>query len=113
MLITAVQQSDSVIHIYILFHILFHDGLSQGIEYSCLCYTIGPCCLSILYIIVCLFIYFKDLAPLVMEGDGHALNLQGKEPMLQFKFKGHLLVGIPSCSGKVNLLFYSGLQFVG
>ena len=41
-------------YIYILFHILFHYGLSQDIEYSSLCYTVGPCCLSILYIIVCL-----------------------------------------------------------
>ena len=32
-LISAVHQSDSVIHIYILFHILFHYGLSQEIEY--------------------------------------------------------------------------------
>ena len=30
------------------FHILFHNGLSQGFEYSSLCYTVGPCCLSIL-----------------------------------------------------------------
>ena len=37
MLITAVQQSDSVIKIYILFHIHFHYGLSQDIEYSSLC----------------------------------------------------------------------------
>ena len=29
------------------FFFLFHDGLSQGIEYSSLCYTVGPCCLSI------------------------------------------------------------------
>ena len=50
MLISAIQQSDSVIHIYILFHIIFHYGLSQDIEYSFLCYTVGPCCLSILYI---------------------------------------------------------------
>ena len=28
-----------------------HYGLSQDIEYSFLCYTIGPCCLSILYVI--------------------------------------------------------------
>ena len=35
---------------YILFHILFHYGLSQDMEYSSLCYTVGPCCLSILYI---------------------------------------------------------------
>ena len=55
-LISAAQQSDSVIHvIYILFHILFHYGISQDIEYSSLCYTVGPCCLSILYIIVCIY----------------------------------------------------------
>ena len=35
---------------YILFHILFHYGLSQDIEYSSVCYTVGPCCLSSLYI---------------------------------------------------------------
>ena len=53
-LISAVQQSDSVVHIYILFHILFHYGLSQDIGYSPLCCTVGPCCLSILDIIVCI-----------------------------------------------------------
>ena len=37
------------IYIYILFHILFNYGLLQDIEYSSLCYTVGPCCLSILY----------------------------------------------------------------
>ena len=46
MLISAVQKSDSVIHAYIL----FHYGLSQDIEYSFLCYRVGPDCLSILYI---------------------------------------------------------------
>lgn len=30
MLISAVQQRDSVKHVYILFHILFQDGLSLG-----------------------------------------------------------------------------------
>ena len=39
------------IYIHILFNIPFH-GLSQDIEYSFLCYTVGPCFLSILYIIV-------------------------------------------------------------
>ena len=42
------------IYIYILFYILFHYGLSQNIEYSSLCYTVGLCCLSILYTIVCI-----------------------------------------------------------
>ena len=35
-----------------LFHILFHYSLSQDTEYSSLRYTVGPCCLSIPYIIV-------------------------------------------------------------
>ena len=44
------------IHIstYFLFQILFHYRLSQDIEYSSLCYTGGPCCLSILYLVVCI-----------------------------------------------------------
>ena len=40
-LISTVQQSDSVINIYILFHILFDYGLTQDIKYSSLCYTVG------------------------------------------------------------------------
>ena len=46
--ISGVQQSDSVIHVYI-FHIFFHYDLLQDIEYSSLCYTEGPCCLPVLY----------------------------------------------------------------
>ena len=37
---------------YIPFHILFHYGLSQNIEYRPLCCTVAPC-LSILYTTVC------------------------------------------------------------
>ena len=40
MLISAVQKSNSVIRI--LSHILSLYGLSQVIEYSSLCYTVGP-----------------------------------------------------------------------
>ena len=39
--------SYTYICIYIFFHVLFHYGLSQDIEYSSLCYTEGPYCLSI------------------------------------------------------------------
>ena len=42
------------IYIYILFQILFHYRLLQDTEYSSLCYTGGPCCLPILYIVVCI-----------------------------------------------------------
>ena len=57
MLVSGVQQSDSVIHIYmyILFHIHFHYSLLQDIEYNSLFYTVGSCCLSILYIVVCIY----------------------------------------------------------
>ena len=44
--ILTVQQSDSVIHI------LFHDGLSQDIEYHSPYYTGGPWSLSILCVTV-------------------------------------------------------------
>ena len=39
-------------YIHILFHILFHSRLLQDVEYSWLCYTVGPCCSSILYLII-------------------------------------------------------------
>ena len=42
------------LYMYILFHILFHYGLSEDIEYSSLCCTVGAYCLSILCIIVCI-----------------------------------------------------------
>ena len=49
MLVSGVQQSDSVIHIHvsILFQILFPFRLLHNIEQSSLCYTAGPCWLSI------------------------------------------------------------------
>ena len=40
------------VYIYILFHSFFHYRFLQGFEYSSLCYTVGPCSLSILYIVV-------------------------------------------------------------
>ena len=61
-LISTIQQSDSVIYRHTHTHThthtqsfsyFFHYGLSQGIEYISLCYTVGPCCLSVLFITVC------------------------------------------------------------
>ena len=40
------------IYIYTFFNILFHYGLFQNIEHSSLGYTVGPCCLSVLYILI-------------------------------------------------------------
>ena len=54
MLFSGVQQNDSVIHLSILFQILFPYRLLQNIEYSFLCHTGGPCWLSILYIVGCI-----------------------------------------------------------
>ena len=68
-----------IIYIYILFHILFHHRLSQNINYVSLCYTIGPCCLSILYIIVCvnpkLLIYPSPYQNVNLTGCLFLLNL--------------------------------------
>ena len=36
------------VHVWILFHILFHYDLPQDIEYRSLCYTVGPYCLPLL-----------------------------------------------------------------
>ena len=55
MLMFTVQQSDSFIYIHTLFFNIFvHYGLSEDIEQSSLCYTVGSCCLFILYLIVCI-----------------------------------------------------------
>ena len=55
-LVSGVQQSNSVIHIHmpILFQILFLFMLLQNIEQSSLCYTVGPCWLSVLLTVVCM-----------------------------------------------------------
>ena len=57
--ISAAQQSGPVIHIYIYTHFLsyitFHHGLSREIRYNFLCYAVGPHCLSILNVIVCIY----------------------------------------------------------
>ena len=53
-LISAIQQSESVIHIYTFFFIFFSVMVSQDTEYSSLCSTVGPCWLSLLYVIVCI-----------------------------------------------------------
>ena len=39
------------IYIHILFHIIFCNGLSQDFKYSSLCYTVGPCFLSMIYLL--------------------------------------------------------------
>ena len=51
MLVSGLQQSDSVIHTHvsILFQILFPFRLLHNTEQSSLCYTVGPGWLSILF----------------------------------------------------------------
>ena len=64
-LISTVEQSDPIAHIYILYFIIFHYGLSQVVEYNYLCYRVGPGCLSIhsmLRVVVCIC-QFQTLTP--------------------------------------------------
>ena len=62
MLVSGVQQSDSVIHMHvsILFQILFPFRLFQNIEQNSLCYTVGPCWLSILNTVTCTTVFFIE-----------------------------------------------------
>ena len=56
-LVPSRWQSNSAIlysRIYIIFQILFHCILFPHIECGSLCYVVGPCCLSMLYIVVCI-----------------------------------------------------------
>ena len=50
------------LYIYILFHILFHYGLLQDIEYPFLCYTAEPC-LFMPYNSLCLLIATSQFIP--------------------------------------------------
>ena len=62
LLVSGVQQSDSVIHIHvsILFQILFPFRLLQSIEQSSLCYNSRSCWSSILNIAVCTCYIFRE-----------------------------------------------------
>ena len=62
--VSGVQQSDSVTHTSVLFQILFTHRLLPNIEYSSLCCTVGACCVSVLYIEVCVCVDRKLLLSL-------------------------------------------------
>ena len=68
-----------------LFHIPFHYMLLQDIEYSTLCYKVGPC-LSILYIAVFIFWGFPG-------------GTSGKEPTC--RCKRHKRCRFDPCLGKI------------
>ena len=53
LLVSDIQQSDSVIRVSSLFPILFPFKLLRNIERGSLCYTVDPWWLSILNIAVC------------------------------------------------------------
>ena len=54
-LVSAVQQSDSVTHIYtFFFSYSFQCGSSQDTECRALCRAVRPWCLSLLYVVVCI-----------------------------------------------------------
>ena len=44
----------STAHTYDLFQILTHCRLLQDSVYNSLCYTVGSCCLYVLFVVVCI-----------------------------------------------------------
>ena len=67
---------------YILLHILFHYGLSQDIDYSSLCYTVGPCCLTYQISLN----LFPSTAETITKGPRHDNMLTSSGVRLAFKF---------------------------
>ena len=57
-------------NVYIVFHVLSHYSLSQGIEYSSLCYIVGPCCLSI-YSLCLLIPNSQSILPMPLPFGSH------------------------------------------
>ena len=47
-------------HTHTLFYFLFHHGLSQDIEYSSQCCTVGPCCSSIVLILLSTWLFWLN-----------------------------------------------------
>lgn len=52
--ISTTKQSDSVVYSFFVCLFVFYYGWSQDTEYSFLHYTVECCCLSILYIVLCI-----------------------------------------------------------
>ena len=69
MLVSGIQQSDSV-NRYI-FSDSFPLKILQDIEYSYMCYTVNPCCLFILYIVVCICRRQWQPTPVLLPGRSH------------------------------------------
>ena len=67
-LVSGVQQSDSVIYPFI---ILFHYRLLQDNEYSHLCYRVNPCCLSILGVI---YLFYISVHPILLIYPSYSLS---------------------------------------
>ena len=113
LLISVVQQSDSVIHIFniyidILFkNMLFHYSLSENIEYSLLCYAVGAC--SFVVIFNC------SLLLRIHSVTGSVLSAFKKTVCMMFNFHNKLGAGelFPlekGKLGKVNQLVKSHLR---
>ena len=76
------------IYIYILFQILFPCGVLQDIDYSSLCYTVGPCCF---YLFIYLFIYLF-MAVLGLRFCARAFSSCGKWGPLFIVVRGPLTI---------------------
>ena len=57
---SSIQHSDSV-----FLQIVLHYRLLQDNRYNYLCYTVYPCCLSILYVVLIVCILDVNLVPLI------------------------------------------------
>ena len=69
------------VYVSILFQILFRDRLLQGTENGSGCYTVGPCRLSISYIVACIWRRQWHPTPVLLAGKSHGwMSLVGCTP---------------------------------
>ena len=106
MLISAVQQSDSVTYMHTFFFIFFSTMVYHRVFSIVLC-AVGPCCLSILFFIyINLFIYLW-LRWIFIAALG--LSLVGGEQGLPFVAVPELLIAVASLVVEHGL-YACGLQ---
>ena len=82
------------------FFIFFHYDLSQGIDYSSLCYTLGSCCLSVLHIIYVCFCSSQSSNPLLPSPSPW-------QPQRSFFYHCFVIVAINQVSIYICVYFWS------
>ena len=91
------MHNSSVIYTYIYsFHIIFHYSLLQDTVYNSQCYVEGPCCLSILHIVVYICKSQMSNLSLLLPTPKYRTPVCTQEPGTRFRDRGSGGTRLPS-----------------